>query len=37
MGRFLVQFHEAGGFRVGLVGDGLALVELEEGCGINLA
>jgi hypothetical protein len=37
VGRFLVQFHEAGGFRVRLVSDGLAFVELEEGGGINLA
>jgi hypothetical protein len=35
--RLLVQFYEAGGFRVRLVGDSLALVELEEGGGINLA
>jgi len=37
VGRFLVQFYEAGGFRVRLVGDLLAFVELEEGGGINLA
>jgi hypothetical protein len=37
VGRFLVQFHEAGGFWVRLVGDGLAFVEFEEGGWINLA
>jgi len=37
MGRFLVQFYEACGFRVSLVSDGFALVELEEGGWINLA
>jgi len=35
--RFFVQFYEACGFRVRLVGDGFALVELEEGGWINLA
>jgi len=37
VGRFLVQFHEACGFRVRLVSDGLAFVKLKEGCGIELA
>jgi hypothetical protein len=37
VGRFLVQFHEAGGFLVRLVSDSLALMKLEEGGGINLA
>ena len=35
--RFFVQFYEACGFRVRLVSDGFALVELEEGGWINLA
>jgi len=36
VGRFLIQLYETSSFRVGIVSDGLALVKLEEGSGINL-
>jgi hypothetical protein len=35
--RFLVKFDETGGLMIRLIGDGLALVELEKCGGINLS